>query len=83
MVPYDIIPEQIYGPYGYVDDIYLATYVINEITKKIGYEILNNLWNSDENLQEIVDLCYKRSKKIIGEDTEAILVYAGLSESNK
>lgn len=81
VVPYDIIPEQIYGPYGYVDDIYLATHVINEITKKIGYEVINDLWNSDENLQEIVDLCHKRSKKIVGEDTKAILVYAGLSES--
>ncbi len=30
VVPMDVIPEQIYGPYGYIDDIYITVY----ITKK-------------------------------------------------
>ena len=80
VVPYDIIPEQIYGPYGYVDDIYLCTHVIKEITDVFGYEILNNIWEKDENLQDIVELCYKKSKKIVGNDTNAILIYAGLTD---
>lgn len=83
VVPYDIIPEQIYGPYGYVDDIYLCTYVINEITDVFGYEILNNIWEGEGNLQDIVDLCFEKSKKLIGKDKDAILVYAGLSDPIK
>ena len=33
VVPNDIIPEDIYGPYGYVDDIFISTFVIKEIAK--------------------------------------------------
>lgn len=82
VVPYDIIPEQIYGPYGYVDDIYLCTYVLKEILDVYGYEILNEKWDFDDDLQKILELCYIKSKKIVGEDAKAILIYSGLIEPN-
>jgi len=82
VVPYDIIPEQIYGPYGYVDDIYLCTYVLKEILNVYGYEILSEKWDFDDDLQKILELCYIKSKKIVGEDAKAILIYSGLIEPN-
>lgn len=31
VIPNDVIPEEIYGPYGYIDDIFVATYVLKRI----------------------------------------------------
>ena len=28
VAPDDIIPEEIYGPYGYIDDIFISVYVL-------------------------------------------------------
>jgi uncharacterized membrane protein YkvA (DUF1232 family) len=80
VVPYDVIPEQIYGPYGYVDDIFISTYVLKEILENLNLETLKELWKREEDLQEIVELCYNKSKKLVGEETQDILKYAGLIE---
>lgn len=78
VIPNDIIPENIYGPYGYVDDIFISTFVIKEIAGKIGYDKLQKLWAGDGNLNEIVDLCYNKSKKMVAENVEEILEYVGI-----
>lgn len=78
VVPNDIIPENIYGPYGYVDDIFISTFVIKEIAEKIGYGQLQELWAGDGNIKEIVDLCYHKSKKIVSNDSNEILHHVGL-----
>ena len=80
VVPYDVIPEQIYGPYGYVDDIFISTYVLKEILENLNLETLKELWKREEDLQEIVEICYNKSKKLVGEETLDILKYAGLIE---
>lgn len=78
VVPNDIIPENIYGPYGYVDDLFIATYVIKDIAKKIKYDKLQELWLGDENINDIIDLCYNKSKKIVAEEKNEILQLVGL-----
>ncbi len=34
VAPDDIISEQIYGPYGYIDDIYLSSHVLKMVALK-------------------------------------------------
>ena len=78
VVPYDVIPEQIYGPYGYIDDVYICSCIIKDIAEPLGWETLLKLWECDEDLQEVVDECYFKSKEILGEKTDEVLVYVGL-----
>ena len=80
VVPDDIIPEEIYGPMGYVDDIYLCTLVLKEIQKKYGIELLKNLWECDEDFEEVLDVSYQKSLEILEEKgvVEDILEYSGL-----
>lgn len=78
VAPYDIIPEQIYGPQGYIDDIYLCAYIINDLVDSIGWEKLEEVWQGDEELQEIVNECYNKSEEILGEKKDQILIYVGL-----
>lgn len=80
VVPFDILPEQIYGPHGYVDDIFLCTYVIKKIEEEMGYEFLDNTWEGDEDLNDVLDVCYEQSVKILNDKTDMILDYVGFNE---
>ena len=41
VVPMDVIPEQIYGPYGYIDDIFISVYVLIDNTGGRHTDILS------------------------------------------
>jgi uncharacterized membrane protein YkvA (DUF1232 family) len=51
IAPLDLIPEAVYGPEGYVDDIYLCCYVISKLAGKHGYELLDQVWEGEEDLE--------------------------------
>jgi uncharacterized membrane protein YkvA (DUF1232 family) len=77
VVPFDIIPEQIYGPHGYIDDIFLCSYVLKEIQNEKGVVFLDELWNGDEDIEAVLDVCYNQSKEILGDKVSEILNYVG------
>ena len=77
VVPFDIIPEQIYGPQGYIDDIFLCSHVLIEIKEENGIEFLDEHWEGDEELEDVLDVCYTQSKDILGDKTIEILNYVG------
>jgi uncharacterized membrane protein YkvA (DUF1232 family) len=75
--PDDVIPEQIYGPYGYIDDIYLSSYVLKMVGDKHGYEFIEQY--STENIKEIINECEVKSLEILKEDEiKSIISYVGL-----
>lgn len=81
VIPRDVIPEQIYGPYGYVDDIFLCTFVIKELGKKYGYDSFNEVWKGNGKLEDIVNLCYNKSAQILEKDEiDEILKYSGFRD---
>ncbi|MEA4956569.1 hypothetical protein SDC9_07704 [bioreactor metagenome] len=81
VVPMDVIPETIYGPYGYIDDIYLTVYVLKEVTKIHGYELLEQFWHSGEKISDVMDICFEKSKEVLEESQiNDILNYVGLRE---
>ena len=80
VVPMDIIPEQVYGPYGYIDDIYITTYVIKRIADELGHECLKKQWKGEGNLESVVEECYEKSLEVLGDKTDIILSYVGLKE---
>ena len=75
----DVIPEQIYGPYGYIDDIYMSVYALKEVASVYGYEFLQEVWDKDNDIKEVIEECYNKSVEVLEEDDiEAILTYIGL-----
>ena len=78
VVPFDIIPEQIYGPHGYIDDIFLCTYVLKEIQKEKGIIFLDEIWEGDEEIEDVLGICYEQSKEILGAKVENVLKYVGM-----
>lgn len=79
VVPMDVIPEQLYGPYGFIDDIYLATHVLKRIATKHGYDYLQTIWAIDSSIEFIINDCFEKSSEILDdEQTDEILKYVGL-----
>lgn len=78
VVPMDVIPEQVYGPYGYIDDIFITVYVIKKIEEAFGYEFLEKHWEGTGDLETVVNECYERSLEVLEDKTEQILRYVGL-----
>ena len=80
VAPFDIIPETIYGPYGYIDDIFICLYVLRDIERELGYKFLEDLWENERNLNEVMDECYSKSKAIVDDKIDYMLEYVGLKE---
>lgn len=79
VVPMDVIPEQIYGPYGYIDDIFISVYVLKKIAEKYSYDLLQEVWENDNDVKTVIDDCYEKSFDVLeDEQIEAILYYVGL-----
>jgi uncharacterized membrane protein YkvA (DUF1232 family) len=80
VVPTDVIPEEIYGPMGYVDDIYLCARVLKDLQEKYGAEFLKKFWNCDEDFEEVLKVTYEKSLEILEKKgvVDEILKYSGL-----
>lgn len=77
VTPDDVISEQIYGPYGYIDDIYLACHVLKMVASEHGYDFLQK--NSNFEVEPIVKECESKSLEILNnEEVESIIAYVGL-----
>jgi uncharacterized membrane protein YkvA (DUF1232 family) len=81
LVPNDLLPEEAYGVYGYMDDMYLTCIVISYLKNKYP-GVLRRLWSNDNDLDKVVDLCMYRSEKFLDEKNlkEKLLKFAGLGD---
>lgn len=50
--PFDVIPEAIVGPIGYLDDLVFGIYVLNKILADTDASILQEHWSGEENVLE-------------------------------
>ncbi len=52
--PIDLIPEALFGPIGYLDDVALAAYVINSVMKNCDHSIVIRHWAGEQDVLELV-----------------------------
>jgi uncharacterized membrane protein YkvA (DUF1232 family) len=79
VAPYDVLPEEVYGAEGFIDDIFICFYVIRKLADSIDTDLLEDNWEGDEPLFDVVDDAYDEVEEIIGKDGERILNYVGLN----
>jgi uncharacterized membrane protein YkvA (DUF1232 family) len=80
-VPNDVVPEEVYGIYGYMDDMYVSCIVVSYLKNKYP-ELTHSLWNNDDSLDKVLDLCTYKSEKFLDEKNlkEKLLRFCGLSD---
>ena len=79
VVPNDVIPEEIYGPAGYVDDTFLCAWTLKKIIEKYGIDFLRRYWN-DENdpLDEVVEYCLEETSKFLNDKKSEVFEFMGI-----
>jgi len=64
--PLDFIPEEFWGALGYVDDIALAVYVLNDILQSNDPQIILKHWQISEDLTDMISDIQKDAEEMVG-----------------
>ena len=65
MLPIDLLPEGLIGFGGFMDDIVIATIIINTLINKLGPEVLDKYWSGDEQLLTVLQKVSETSDGIV------------------
>ncbi len=63
--PMDFLPEGIFGFGGFLDDMMLATFVLNMTINKLGPEVIEKHWTGDEKLLELLQKTTETSNELL------------------
>lgn len=66
IAPVDFIPEGLIGPGGFMDDIIVATFVVNLLLNKFSPEILEEHWVGDQRLFDSLKKISETSDGVLG-----------------
>ncbi len=81
ILPADVISEEIYGPYGYADDIWLCGWVADQVQREVeSDDVLTENWDGEAPLMELLRDILAREIELIGEQRDKILRYTGCDQ---
>jgi uncharacterized membrane protein YkvA (DUF1232 family) len=79
ILPVDVIPEEIYGPYGYIDDIYMCAWVGKTVSEALGdAALVRHAWHGEGDIVAIIDEILAKQHELIAEDWPKIVQYVGV-----
>jgi uncharacterized membrane protein YkvA (DUF1232 family) len=64
--PLDLLPEMIMGPLGYLDDIALSAYVINNYINETDASVVRELWAGDQDILTMIKNILYAADKMVG-----------------
>lgn len=64
--PLDFIPEIIVGPLGYIDDISIAAYVMNDIINNVDPLIIKKHWSGDRDILDVIKTILINANSMLG-----------------
>ena len=81
VMPADVISEELHGPYGYIDDIFLCAFVAKEVGRRAGDpDLLEENWRGEGDVLRIIDEVLAKEIAFIGRNRERLLKYTGCAE---
>lgn len=66
VAPVDFIPELLTGPGGFVDDLIIATFVLNLLVNRLTPEVLEDHWAGDDRLLDTLKKLTASGESILG-----------------
>jgi uncharacterized membrane protein YkvA (DUF1232 family) len=81
ILPADIISEDVYGPYGYIDDIFLSALAADAARKATGSDgLLTDNWEGEAEIVPLLAEIIAREKDLVGDQKRKILEYTGCDQ---
>ena len=68
VMPFDLIPEAIVGPIGYLDDLVFGVYVLNKILGNVDASIVREHWSGSEDILDSIQRVLNAAESLIGKD---------------
>ena len=64
--PLDLMPELFLGPIGFVDDIALAAYVLNDLLNKNYQDIIQEHWAGSDDVLDVIKRIIDAADEMLG-----------------
>lgn len=81
ILPEDVIPEEKYGPLGFVDDIFLCAFVADKVRKEAGTDdILIRNWDDKTPVVPLIERILESEEELIGDNKQIIMDYIGYEQ---
>jgi uncharacterized membrane protein YkvA (DUF1232 family) len=64
--PIDLLPEALMGPIGFLDDIALSAYVLNDIINNVDPRIVTKNWAGDKDILALVKTILANAYNFLG-----------------
>ena len=64
--PIDLLPELFLGPLGYLDDISVAAYILNDLVNDIDPQIVRKHWAGEKDILDLIKTILANADKMIG-----------------
>ena len=64
--PIDLLPEALVGPIGFLDDIALSAYVLNDIINNVDPKIVTRNWAGDKDILVLVKTILANANNFLG-----------------
>lgn len=81
--PNDAVPEEEYGPYGYLDDNLVSAYVLERIARDVGWRVIDDAWDGELAAREVAREMLDREQELLGHLGQEALQSAGVLEERK
>jgi len=64
--PIDLLPEMFLGPVGYLDDIAVAAYILNDLINEVDPQIVKKHWAGEQDVLVLIKTILANADKMIG-----------------
>lgn len=64
--PIDLLPEAFLGPVGYLDDIAVAAFILNDLINEVDPQIVRKHWAGEQDALDLVKTILANADKMIG-----------------
>jgi uncharacterized membrane protein YkvA (DUF1232 family) len=78
VAPGDAMPEDTLGPYGLLDDLFVAAHAFRRLRRELPDEVIARAWRSDGDVDEILGMVYTESRAAVGKKGREALRLAGI-----
>jgi uncharacterized membrane protein YkvA (DUF1232 family) len=64
--PIDLLPEMFLGPIGYLDDIAVAAFILNDLINEVDPQIIRKHWAGEQDVLVLIKTILANADKMIG-----------------